>query len=1289
MDSNSVAWNVAKHYGVEVAADMAVWTTLSLLGVTGSAMLRSVFGGFGKNMPKIETPEDWNKLVQGMVNGDVLPSTVMDTLPKQTQRSVRRLKQTLESSKLGPNDSLSAFLNGYTIDPIPGGYRVTRLSPIAPEVKGTFASESRAFQAIENANLTPGAKAQTAGLADNYTIQEVISLRSGEAISEVSMEGLARAFRPDASGQMSSKAVRTASQSILTQSNLDDIARSVDIQTVPMAKYYDAVASGNSTVRGSRILMPDTIRTPKQMSEFLEQYSGDLRKVAGKADLKIQGEAVESLAKNLDEGVRLSPGPGNVSYVDELARQAGKDFKVLGDAYVINGVKYASLDDAAMSLTSDAMNLADADTARKTFSRQFGIGISQTKDGKFIARISKVGKKGGGKRAGNIISEGATSQAVVEDLLKKGFVPRLDQTRAPQLIIDASGDLVHEGRIGKGMIRGPFEMINQYGKNYFSGRKPSEQILDMFQDTGREISIDTKAKSVFKVSAPDLGVLGEFSSYKEAKNFIKKKFDTFEELQELGLYKGVVDIRYSGGEILARNLDGQLSVHRNFDDLRQYISKAEAPAHWEKEISNLNQSVIDTALDHLHKLDPELAGQFANKYGTIKPTKFSDLMDSVDDSWRSWSESDRRLLEANNAWKKMKSAWYTRRLAIQELVTTQGRQWSSPTYNTVNRIAGTDNLDELKTVFEYTDKQLKNFRSFKANFNKLMRGLDDTGVSEKRRKDLLKFLETPESKWESMGGADLDASDLEYMRRWRSISDTAAPLLGVDSYTFLQNYLPRIRSALDSAAGQRAVVTTGSAKSLVKQLLGKRHLTNEVTSFVENLRSADLYKFVMDTDPSRLLQKYLDQGAKQITLGRVFNEVRGKIDEMVTKPGGDRARNLLQQYMWEVMGLYTEEGIKNMARSGAMVSDIFSKKIARVVESVDEATGEVTRSVQRDQKAAKDIIDTIQSLTVGVTMAYRPWPIIRNLQQIWTTLAPHYGNSAVLRAAEKLRDTKFAQERHAKLLAAGRLNDRIPIYGLEEPNTWWSQLFLGRGLGAYKNTDEYTRMIADVVVEDTFTPAVAKYQAGVTSKKQFLRQSGLSHLDSADQKIVLEKLDRSFEEALDYYGDTVTKETFFPYTKGANPNVMTSSVLGKLFGKFGHYPIYYATNLINGAARRGTPMDKLLFVSRVAFNTAALWFTFEKVWGVNADAFVPWKTAFFGGGPVFNLMVDVQRNLSGSPTAPSWNQIRRQAQGIFVPGTIQARGIARGLDDIEQGNFFDGWMQIMGMPDAPDNPTLF
>src|SRR6056297_474760 len=716
------------------------------------------------------------------------------------------------------------------------------------------------------------------------------------------------------------------------------------------------------------------------------------------------------------------------------------------------------------------------------------------------------------------------------------------------------------------VVRGPIEYIRDYAKRFFADI-PSGDVMEKY---GTNTIQKGSIKDTYRMVSPEWGIIAEFDSLGKAQKFMRAARNSVDELAEIGLMKGVPDISINGGRIVARDIKGATHAFNDVRALKDWLKSIEADPYWTKELMPVDRHTITTAID---SLDPELRAQYLSKSGMSGGADYNKVMDHVR-SKATWSDPTPMGEYGSVA---------ARKYGTHNILQMTKDMFQTPTYARARRIVGEQGGEILGQSFEQMEKQIKNGRALQAQATQLIDGINkfEGKLSKKRRAVVRPFLEVDPSEWAAKSqqwNIELTQADRTFLERYRRAADAFGKAFGIDGYKMIDNYLPRIREFIKQNPDVMKNAT------YAHEVIGKMdsHLAKELEFFSEYLRADELNTFVHTADPLDILNAYARKGVKNMTLGKTYNELKDRWNVLIREGSiTPAAANTMLSYMESVMGMYSDTASKVAEQSAREIGAVFAKQI----------------NAGTNAGAIKDFVNTMHGFTIAATMSFRPWPVIRNMQQVWTTLAPMFGNSNVMRAMKKLGDEEYAKKLHQKLVDNGRLQDRIPIFG----GIYEAQGLTGRlnkfGMSAYRNSDDYTRMMVDEVVTDVFTDAVAKLEAGTINEKQFFRLANLQRLDDFDQREIVKRLrgnytDASgvtrpggFDDAVNYYGDIVTRETMFAYTAGSNP-IMFNGMWGRIFGMFGHYPVYYAQTLANGL-RRGNLADKAQFIGRVVANSAA------------------------------------------------------------------------------------------------------
>lgn len=1246
---------MALAFGYEVAQDMLFWGALNVVGRTAQNVFRTVRkGGFTQDAVEAVVDDDvFKEMTTSILTGREMSKAQLQSLDPDVVRRYRRefaawaqFERLDELSSDQANQLIARVKGNYDLVQEPSGWKLRDLSDDS-HVAGNFATSDSAVDWIRRQATEPPEqtyKAFDAALDDQYEIRRTVTTTLDDTITRnLGTDTIARAFTPDAGGRLLRENIETATRSLVNGST----ARKLDVVQLSKADYDQLDVVNRVQKNGDRInlYVPDTVRSMDDLTRVISNIGDDLAPFVKNAD-NLAGKI--TYITDLQKGTRSSI---NVDLVETMAKSANLPVSKTPAGLKIGERVYSDMSEALRDIgMSYAMK--DADTLGKVFGEQFGIKIRlEPKTGQYVAR-----------KSGKIIDYGKDAQDLGRKLYDHGFEPKIAIEDGPRYLVDnAANTITFDG----GVVRGPKAYINDFAAQYFKRKNPSTILK---KATNGTISRDN-VTTAFQVRSPEWGVIAEFDSFAKANDFLKANRDSLEALRDMGFYKGIVDMRTAGGHYITRNIDGITHTFDTIDEVAQHIKSLPQSKTWTKEISNLNDEYVDQIWD---KIDSDQLRKM-RKDGLGHPVDWSPVKTQVKDNWHTEGEYRRIVDEQLGGADSIAAKKYSVRLNFQKLRSKAGRLLTSPMYTTVRQyVAETDVTKLLTDFYEPMEKSVKNARGLLAQFTSLIEGVAATGSNGKRitravREKALKYLEVNPEDWGALAikhGDDITGPLGTYITRFRKAMDTFKSTFNIDGYKVISNYLPHIRDMMRK--NPDIIARHSKANDVMKELYSGK-APKEVNFFAEYMRTDELVDFVHQTDPQEILARYVIKGVKNMTLGQTYNKLTSMFNELVKS--GNMSPHIvgdLQHYLEDVMGMFSDASSKAAAATAQAMKDTFTSLINRF-----------SKETKLSDQASSDMISALHGMTIAATMSFRPWLPVRNMQQVWTTLAGHFGNSRIKRAMNRMQDGDMVTKRARTLRNNGRLRENAPIFGLTKSSFMdgWNR----KGMKAYSNSDQYTRLVVDLVVEDAFETAAVKYARGLINEKQFLNLSELSRFDAADQRHIIDLLNnKGYESALDYYGDIVDRETMFSYQAGSNPAAWRG-FFGRLFGIFGHYPVYYARNIMNGLSR-GTPFQRLQFAGRVVMNTAILWYTFEKAFGISADAFIPWKTMFFDGGPYYKFLNNALSAVAGSPGAPTFSQLRKDAQQMLIPGGLAGRRALEGLDLMQQGKTYEGFLSLMSVP---------
>ncbi len=346
-----------------------------------------------------------------------------------------------------------------------------------------------------------------------------------------------------------------------------------------------------------------------------------------------------------------------------------------------------------------------------------------------------------------------------------------------------------------------------------------------------------------------------------------------------------------------------------------------------------------------------------------------------------------------------------------------------------------------------------------------------------------------------------------------------------------------------------------------------------------------------------------------------------------------------------------------------------------------------------------DLISTLQSLTTSATMSWRIGVVERNLLQIYGPLAAVFGNDVIERAIVKV--TKDPWKVINYLEDTGKLTGKAPQFGLQALASGKGVIGKGAavvkqiteyGMQAFANSDELTRAIGYMAVNEVMDDAISRVQKGmidITTEKgwnQFMKLTRLSVMDPLDQKNVLELLQKGdMNQAKAVYFDMVNRDFLFPYRPGSNPPIF-SGFFGRLAGMYQHFPVYQLEAVLR-TLRNASAAERIGFLGRLTLNSALIYGGFNAVLGVDSRDFLWWEGVTPGLGPYFRLMTDViDATQSGFKGDIARSQILNEVYSLMVPGGVQIRYLSKAVQSFMDDDWLGGFMYMASMPYSENGP---
>lgn len=553
-------------------------------------------------------------------------------------------------------------------------------------------------------------------------------------------------------------------------------------------------------------------------------------------------------------------------------------------------------------------------------------------------------------------------------------------------------------------------------------------------------------------------------------------------------------------------------------------------------------------------------------------------------------------------------------------------------------------------------------------------------ISYNRRRGIMELLEAGDDapKWEVQKITkrfDLEDADFDRVRRLREDFYGTNPQsglynkFGIDPNIWLTEYQPRIQSWLDAADPDTLNQLT--AWEMVQRIYGRNpgDIPRDLKFWAENMRTSEMVDFVRDKDALSLAIRYNHKGHLSHYLGDSWDEMSRYLKANKDRIPGDVVRRIVHSR--ELMAqVYTSNGERLLKQWGKRFTDALVK---RGILSADSA----------DFAATNNILQTLFTLNYIGTMGFRPFLAIRNSTQVWTTLGSRFGNDNVMNGIKRLNKMSDEEvQRFVNLLTnQGVIQGRGPVVeqmlsGVVSTTGKISE----KSLSMFRRSDVYTRVVAALTADSVIDEAFKKYPGLLrTDPEKFFVASNLNLVDPDVGRGILEQLKRGdISGAKTNLRRQFANETMFQYVRHNQPYTYTSSIVGRLFGQFGTYSVNYIQNFLRGI-KNGTKAQKMAFITRFVGNNMALYGAFTAL-GLNAQNFLPWSPMQFSGGPIYEMAVNGIASMGSGYKA---QQARADfARGItnFAPGLRQLSYVLDAGKYLDRGDWWLAFLALNGSP---------
>jgi len=1254
------AVHTAQTFGEEFLLDFGFFTSLKLLG-KGFKSMRHVFNpkGFGgktakSSIPGVDaSPEDVQRWVFGG-QADDLRNKINAMPPGAARESAQRTLADLELAKQfheftpGSNEYNRVVARAKGLELSQNAdetWTATKITTEGTETVGTrFGSSQSALESgIKRVlkDIDDASKLQVGNIAPapRVKVSEVVegSVKKTD-LDEATKSQTIKLLSPDETGKIASGNVKQALRNLYKGSGV----RVSDVKDFEIARTSNKklLAEGiRDTGDGKRLVFaPEKLTTGEQHENFLKNVlskaDDDIQKITGKKTTSAK-RVIDNFETEVSKaGVSPVWTKQQLAQLDPTAtvkRSAGKVSVETSEGTLR---EFADMRELNEWLTASARKSISKAELQKHLTREHGLFLKTSKDGTIsVRRYNPQSKKP------EIVYGKETGYQSVDELLSEqpGLAPKLPVSQMPELTIKSSGKVTAQGNAIQATPREALEIMSKY-----QDPKSATKTLKDFPD-GKRLAIQ-QTKKLYRVEVPEMNFKRDFTSMDEARQFLQQNVDEFDYVDAVGYAKGIRAVP-RGKHIVAQHaLTGEERYFSNFQEFKRFVAEAPQDPAIGRELTDLPEYVLS-------RIETEISNEGFKLPEHGQPAFLKDV---------DFTSYARHKANYGKGLKPFRQSGYFFR-QVDPWVRDVAEDIGDPKlYQKMHNLLETQNLIRA---------DMSRIEGF---MEKLMRG---TTASD--RKLYLSMLGSDESTWrelaENLYGKQLDDLDLERVRRMRDMLNAGAKVFNVDGEKFVKNYLPRMKGVVDDLKSQ------GLHGEAFEKAFKQKFQAKEIDFFAKHMRDRDLVNYVDEADVQEVLEGYFRAGYKNLHMSQAYDEAVSYVQKSEKL---NNASGVLEGRMMSIIN-----------RVRGYQSDALQESINEATEQATrrffgwmENKGWLPKGKTAEDYVVRDPIGKLMGTSIMGLMAGRPWLPVRNMQQVWSTLAPRVGNDTVWRAIDRVNGdpAKYMRE----MTAIGTVRERLPIYGVQKMSRMnkATQVLMG----PYMNSDHYTRAVVAASVEDLFEKGMKAYEAG--NLEQFMKQAGIDNMHPQQQEAILRRLQAEGPKAAQTEMTmSLTNDTMFSYRRPDNP-AMFQGAVGRIFGQFGHYPTGYIENIRTGLFARG-PVKAGAFISRAALNFAALTFFFQESLGINNASFNPLNQMVFTGGPYYDLAMKALNSISpysvktygvDGTIGPLMEEF-----GRLVPGVAQASRIRGNLEKIANGDRYEGFLGLMSFPAVSADDTWF
>lgn len=846
--------------------------------------------------------------------------------------------------------------------------------------------------------------------------------------------------------------------------------------------------------------------------------------------------------------------------------------------------------------------------------------------------------------------------------------------------------LIRDGKLGlmQTVVTGPLASINKFLGDNFSLKKSfnPEDVIEKTLADGTVAKFMPLRQSAIAVEMPALGIYKEFGSVHEARTWANEAASSFDELEQQAFRKGLRLAPLPNGGFLAHGLDDTAVAFRNVDEFKARLAQ----------------------LPDVQKMD-DFVTVFGNEVDdTVRQSVMASLRDDT------WTPPGAR---PHKMWKGFGGA------ELEHNFGTAFGAMFQPALSYAEGISKELGRPEIAQVFKATVTGRKMLSAMNYRANKFLTTMfTDSGTKRMLKRSDAKLLgylmQFEPTEWAKqaknyMGAAyEMRPEMVRMATAARSMFEYLGREYDLDFLGFFKNYMTHSIDVIGKTGGLAKVMSKKSRQEIIESLMSPRWATSpEIRFLSENARLDELLNVHNDHNVINVLQWYMNKGYRNKYLSPSADRMKKLIDEMRPKETDvEGATNAvvgrLHEYYTELIGGAQDETASIITDFSLALSERLEKGFQHLAKM---SGGDATKLGKMFANAAESSVSAnwpqkAMNATSSAVLGFKVFRIPANMAQYMNTVA-FYGKYA-FDAAEQV-DHAYIR----RMFEKGILNERVFAAASDDLAGLGSKTVskvIDASMQWQQKTEYMTRALTAKAAELKFMDTLPKLQKGLIDFQGFVDLAGLSYLDPESLTAVRDLLSRGLVEgAVDRVQTEAVRVMMFDYAKENYPHLFHGT-LGKLFGKFGVYPVGQIDMYRRIAKGLATPEARPEAIARGLRLIAASTIVYNafQVAGVDYDGFKLTDPFTFSGGPWFSAMIDFTRMFGEGPdaalartrsmrnllpfTIDPKGTVRPNVPRLLVPGAGAVTGFLKGAEAMQSGDY---WGAVLDAAGAPRDLTPF